>query len=183
MKTLIVVDMQNDFVTGSLGTEEARAIVPNVKRKIREYANRGDQIIVTQDTHYDNYLDTYEGKMLPIVHCKANSDGWQIVDEVYCELKKCKNVMYILKHTFGSLELINRMKQLLESKDADEVECCIELVGLDLDICVISNAVLLKTAFPNAQISVDLANTAASSNEAFEATKKILDSLQIIKYE
>ena len=87
MKTLIVIDMQNDFVTGSLGTKEAQAIVPNVKKKIQEYVNRGDQIIFTRDTHYSNYLETQEGKMLPVEHCIYDTEGWEIVDEL--EVMNC----------------------------------------------------------------------------------------------
>ena len=80
MKTLIVVDVQNDFVNGSLGSEEAQAIIPNVKKKIEEYYNCGDQIIFTRDTHYDDYLNTQEGRKLPVKHCIYGSKGWKIVD-------------------------------------------------------------------------------------------------------
>ena len=96
MKTLIVIDMQNDFINGSLGTEEACAIVDNVKKKIKEYEKNGDEIIFTRDTHYDNYLETFEGKKLPVMHCIKNTDGWQIFDGLITE-----NAKIIDKETFG----------------------------------------------------------------------------------
>ena len=94
-RVLIVIDMQNDFVTGSLGSKEARAIVPNVQAKIKEYADRGDRIIFTRDTHEENYLDTAEGKKLPVIHCIKGTDGWQIIPEL--EVEGCE---YIDKPTF-----------------------------------------------------------------------------------
>ncbi len=137
-KTLIVVDMQNDFIDGSLGTKEARAIVENVKKKIAQYQDRGDEIIFTRDTHKENYLETSEGKNLPVEHCILGTDGWNIAEGL--EVPGCK---YIDKPTFG----------FVDWKDMSFDE--IELVGLCTDICVVSNALILKATFPDVPISVD----------------------------
>lgn len=178
MKLLIVIDMQNDFVTGCLGTPEARAIIPKVKKKIEEYQKNNGKIFVTQDTHYDNYLETNEGKHLPIKHCIANSDGWQIEDDVYETLRQ-GDAIYILKHTFGSIELINRLKEYIPSDVEEQKNYSIEIVGLALNICVITNAVLIKTYFPNSNISINLQCTAATNLLNYNATKEIMKSLQI----
>ena len=110
MKTLIVVDMQNDFIDGSLGTKEAQAIVPNVKKKIQEYKNRGDEIIFTRDTHQSDYLDTPEGKKLLVVHCIEGTKGWQIADGL--EVEGCT---YIDKPTFGWTHWNERTFQEIET--------------------------------------------------------------------
>ena len=162
MKTLIVVDMQNDFVTGSLGTKEAQAIIPTVRKKIQEYVNRGDQIIFTRDTHYSNYLDTHEGKMLPVEHCMYTTKGWQIVEGL--EVPGCK---YIDKETFGWNNW----------NDYDYEE--IELIGVCSDICVISNALILKAQFPETKITVDASCCAGVTPELHEAALKVMRSCQI----
>ena len=126
---LIVIDMQNDFVTGSLGNKDAQMIVPNVKAKIKEYADRGDRIIFTRDTHGENYLDTPEGKKLPVKHCIKGTDGWQIVPGL--ETGNCE---YIDKPTFGWMNWNG-----LDEKDE------LELIGVCTDICVVSNALILKS--------------------------------------
>ena len=140
MKTLIVVDVQNDFVTGSLGTPEAQAIIPNVRKKIAEYRERNDKIIFTQDTHDSNYLETNEGKHLPVPHCIAGTDGWKIVDE----LSNDEDII-IYKSIFGNLY----WSKLISQRDDG-----IEIIGLCTDICVISNALILKAMFPNIKITV-----------------------------
>lgn len=177
-QVLIVVDMQNDFINGTLGSKEAEAIVPNVKKKIKKYKENNEMIFVTQDTHYDNYLDTNEGKHLPIKHCIVNTDGWKLHDEIYNELKQ-SSANYILKHTFGSLELINRLKKYVPNDEKEQNEWTFELIGLCLDACVISNAILIKTCFPGAQVLINLDCTAGITPEKFVATKNILSSLQI----
>ena len=139
MKTLIVVDMQNDFIDGSLGTKEAQAIVPNVKKKIEEYIAKGDRVIFTQDTHEENYLQTNEGRNLPVEHCISGTHGWMICKEI--DLPDCD---HIHKPTFGFLDWNKRY-----SFDDD-----IEIVGLCTGICVISNALILKAMFPEINISV-----------------------------
>ena len=163
-KTLIVVDMQNDFISGSLGTPEAQAIVPNVKKKIEEYKARGDEIIFTRDTHYTNYLETNEGKHLPVEHCINGTYGWIIADAVnYPEYK------HINKRTFG---------YTLWDYELDELED-IELVGLCTDICVVSNALILKAQFPNANITVDASCCAGVTPESHQAALTTMSMCQI----
>ncbi len=140
MKTLVVVDMQKDFIDGSLGTKEAVAIVQNVAKKIRKYRKNGDQIIFTRDTHHENYLDTQEGKKLPVVHCIEGTEGWQISDKL--EVKP--DDIVINKVTFGHVW----DKEIIKGEE-------IELIGLCTDICVISNALGLKAVLPETPIKVD----------------------------
>lgn len=163
MNTLIVVDMQNDFVTGTLGTKEAQDIVPKVSAKIKEYADRKDRIIFTRDTHYSGYLDTPEGKALPIKHCICNTDGWKIVNGL--EVPGCE---YINKNNFG-YPCWNR-KML----DGD-----IELIGVCTDICVISNALILKSQYPNNNISVDASCCAGVTPELHKKALDVMKSCQI----
>jgi nicotinamidase-related amidase len=141
-KILIVVDMQNDFIDGSLGTKEAVAILSNVKNKIDEYRQRGDEVIFTADTHFEDYLSTNEGKHLPVKHCIKGTKGWEISPAL-----NVSNSKVIEKPTFGYTE----WKSVIENVD----ELSIELVGLCTDICVVSNALILKATFPNATIKVD----------------------------
>ena len=129
-KLLVVVDMQKDFIDGSLGTKEAVAIVQNVAAKIRAYQDAGQEVVFTYDTHSENYLDTQEGKKLPVVHCIKGTPGWEL-DEALQEFEGKK----FEKPTFGSTELGNWAKEQQFSG--------IELIGLCTDICVISNALLL----------------------------------------
>ena len=165
MKTLIVVDMQNDFIDGPLGTPEARAIVPKVKKKIKEYNKRGDRVIFTRDTHSVKYLETSEGKHLPVVHCIANTHGWEITDELDVFKPYIVN-----KGTFGYDNWGNYGKTF-HFADTE----CIELVGLCTDICVISNAMILKATFPETPIIVDASCCAGvtpkSHKNALEAMK------------
>lgn len=161
-KTLIVVDMQNDFIDGSLGTKEAQAIVPNVKKKIEEYEARGDEIIFTRDTHLVNYLETNEGKHLPVEHCIFGTYGWQIVNGLETE-----NCGYIDKLAFGWIHWNNR--------DFDEIE----LVGLCTDICVVSNALILKAQFPEINITVDASCCAGVTSESHKAALEVMRSCQI----
>lgn len=142
MKVLIVVDMQKDFIDGSLGTKEAVSIVPKVIKKIKEYENNNNLIIYTKDTHFDNYLETMEGNKLPIKHCIKGTIGHDIPKDILRE-----NNLIIEKPTFGSKELI----KYLENIDFDEIE----LIGLCTDICVISNALLVKAFFPEKRVIVD----------------------------
>ena len=163
-KTLIVIDMQNDFISGSLGTQEAQAIVPNVKKKIEEYKARGDEIIFTRDTHKANYLETNEGKHLPIEHCIFGTWGWIIADEVnYPEYH------HINKPTFG---------YTFWDYDLDEVSD-IELVGLCTDICVVSNALILKAHFPAVNITVDASCCAGVTPESHKAALTTMKMCQI----
>ena len=178
-KVLVVVDMQNDFIDGSLGTKEAVGIVENVVNKIKKYQEEGNLIITTQDTHYENYFETQEGKKLPIKHCLANTDGWQINDDVYAQLKKDKTTRFLLKHTFGSVEMINILKEVIPCNEDEQQEFSIEIIGLCFDICVISNAILVKNFFPEVSLKIDTQCTAATSEKMFNLTKVLMNSLQI----
>ncbi|MCR5628011.1 isochorismatase family cysteine hydrolase [Eubacterium sp.] len=162
MKTLIVVDMQKDFVDGALGTTEAVDILSNVKNKIKEYIDNGDEVIFTRDTHHENYLDTNEGKHLPVVHCIEGSDGWQIYEGLYVD--GCK---IIDKPSFGYIGW-NEFK-------FEEVE----LIGLCTDICVVSNALILKALFPEIKVSVDSKCCAGVTVESHEAALKTMGMCQV----
>ncbi len=161
MRTLIVVDMQNDFITGALGSGDAEKIVPAVVKKVKEFDGR---IIFTRDTHKENYLDTLEGKKLPVKHCIENTEGWQICDEL---LPFAKEI--IDKTTFASKELPN----ILEKPEH------IELCGLCTDICVISNAMLLKAHFPEAEITVDSACCAGVTKKSHNNALKAMEAVHI----
>lgn len=154
MKLLIVVDMQNDFIDGTLGTKEAVAIVPAVKAKIEEYRSMNNQVVFTYDTHQSNYLETQEGKNLPVVHCVEDTEGWQISDKLEVAQSKV-----FKKPSFGSLELAEYVATI---SDLEEIE----LVGLCTDICVISNAFILKAKLPEVKISVDSKCCAGVSPES-----------------
>lgn len=143
MKALIVVDMQNDFIDGALGTKEAMAIISCVKEKIAEYRKNGDTVIFTRDTHGEDYMNTQEGKNLPVPHCIKGTKGWEISPELDAEAS-----LIIDKPTFGSKELAG---YLADIDGLGEVE----LIGLCTDICVISNAMLIKAFMPELKVSVD----------------------------
>ena len=172
MKVLVVVDMQNDFIDGSLGTPEARAIVPNVKKKIEEYDANGDMIIYTRDTHFDGYLDSKEGQKLPVEHCVLETPGWQIHKDLL-EPIFYTNRYVIDKYTFASSGLPAMIRCF---KNIDEIE----LVGLCTDICVVSNALLLKAYFYDThEISVDATCCAGVTPESHEAALKTMEMCQI----
>ena len=163
MKVLVVVDMQKDFIDGALGTPEAVAIVPAVIEKIKEYEARGDLVIYTKDTHYENYLDTREGVRLPVPHCVKGTVGHDIPEEILRG-----HELVFEKLTFGSLEL----SEYLEKVEFDEVE----LVGLCTDICVVSNAMLIKARFPEREVTVDplcCAGVTPATHEAAITTMKM----------
>ncbi len=161
-KYLIVVDVQKDFVDGALGTAEAVAIIPKVKEKIEEYRKNNHQVIFTRDTHHPGYLSTNEGRYLAVEHCFENTDGWQIYNGI-----DTAGDAIINKPTFGFLH----WKEYIESDEELEIE----LIGLCTDICVVSNALILKAAFPDATVKVDSAAcagvTPASHNAALETMK------------
>lgn len=168
-KILVVIDMQNDFINGSLGTKEAESIVPNVINKIKEYEPKN--IYATRDTHYENYLETSEGKNLPVAHCIKDSEGWKINNEIMQELSESK---IIDKITFGSTDLAD---VLFARNDKSDIE--IELVGLCTDICVVSNALLLKARMPETHISVDSACCAGVTPESHDAALTTMKMCQI----
>lgn len=163
MKTLIVIDMQNDFIDGALGTKEAQAIVPNVKKKIEEYNARGDAIVFTRDTHFSNYLDTNEGKHLPVKHCIEGTYGWQISSELDYESRPIVD-----KLTFGNLH----WKSFFDFEE-------VELVGLCTDICVVSNALILKAMYPEINITVDASCCAGVTPESHQAALTTMKMCQI----
>ena len=167
---LLVIDMQNDFIDGALGTAEAVAIVPNVIDKIREYD--GEDIIATMDTHEENYLETQEGKNLPVEHCIRGSKGWQIRDDIASLLSSAK---IYEKPTFGSVQLASDLKELAEKEPIE-----LELIGLCTDICVVSNALLLKAAMPEVKISVDASCCAGVTPQSHAAALDTMRSCQIM---
>lgn len=176
-KLLVVVDMQNDFINGSLGTKEAVSIVKNVVEKINKYKFENNKIIFTMDTHFDNYMNTLEGKNLPIPHCIKNTNGWQICDEIK-NIVDLNNYKIYEKSTFGSSEYSKDLQNGLYN-DIEEVE----IIGLCTDICVISNAIITKTFLNQIPVKVD-ANCCAgvniqSHNNALEVMK--MCQIDIIK--
>ncbi len=167
-KILIVVDMQNDFIDGSLGTKEAESIVNHVVEEInKDYS----LVIATRDTHPENYLKTNEGKHLPVKHCIKNSEGWQIRPEVF-EAIEAKEYLVIDKPTFGSEKLVEILKKINEEEEIETIT----LIGLCTDICVVSNALLVKAAFPEKRIEVKencCAGVTPQSHEAALTTMKM----------
>lgn len=161
-KTLIVVDMQNDFIDMALGTKEAKAIVPKVKAKIEEYIKNGYEVIYTRDTHNEDYLDTPEGKKLPVKHCIKGTKGWEIAPGLYQD--GCK---IIDKPNFGWPHWKN------------EDLCDVELVGLCTDICVVSNALIIKATFPEANVKVDKSCCAGVTIESHNAALTTMQRCQI----
>jgi len=160
-KMLVVVDMQNDFIDGPLGTPEAAAIVDKVCQKIDDWDGR---VLFTMDTHYENYLDTLEGKHIPVMHCLDKTPGWELYPEI--KKRRADDSFWVYKETFGSEELFNITNYL----DIEEVE----LVGVCTDICVVSNALLLRTMNPNMKITVDASCCAGTTPEAHEAALLVM---------
>lgn len=165
---LIVVDMQNDFIDGALGTSEAKNIVPKVKEKIKNFPGK---VLFTRDTHEKNYLDTQEGRNLPVPHCIRNTPGWQI----HPDLETLRKESPIDKVTFGSAEL----GDILEAADREESIQSVTLVGLCTDICVISNALLAKTFLPEAEIIVDASCCAGVTPKSHKTALEAMQSCQI----
>jgi len=168
-KVLLVIDMQNDFITGALGTKEAQAVVDCVVSKINNYDI--NDIYVTRDTHFDNYLETNEGRHLPVVHCVKNTEGWQLNKSI---ANAVKGAVIIDKPTFGSIDLA---EILVNENKKETLE--IEIVGLCTDICVISNALLLKSNMPEIDISVDASCCAGVTPESHKAALETMKMCQI----
>lgn len=177
MKYLIVVDMQNDFIDGALGTREAEAIVPHVCEKIKILKEKGYEIIATRDTHYSEeepeiekrYSHTQEGRNLPVPHCIYGTRGWEVADEVQ---RAMGDVRFFDKNTFGSEELARYVK----SGDPEEIE----LLGLCTDICVVSNALLLKAFLPEVPIRISAKCCAGVTVESHEAALNTMRMCQIL---
>lgn len=168
-KYLIVVDMQEDFVYGALGSKEAQAIVPNVINKIRDFDG---EVIFTQDTHGEDYLETQEGKFLPVEHCIEGSEGWKLIKPLQ-EICIREHYDCYPKGTFGSLRLAQK---LLE--DIKNIES-IELIGVCTDICVVSNALMIKAHMPEIPIYVDSTCCAGVTPQKHEAALETMRSCQI----
>ena len=162
--------MQKDFVDGALGSQQAQAIVPNAVEKIKSFD--GD-IFVTFDTHFVNYLETAEGKKLPVVHCVKGTDGWELDGAIAAALAD-KDYTSVEKLTFGSVAL----PQLIKERSGSE-EISIELIGLCTDICVVSNALILKATFPESAIAVDAACCAGVTPQLHDSALQTMRSCQI----
>ncbi len=169
-KILVVVDIQNDFVDGALGTPEAISIIDKAAEKVKNFD--GD-IFVTYDTHFDNYMNTLEGKKLPVPHCIKGTDGWQLNGKIANALKD-KKYKTIEKLTFGSVELANLIKENIGDQRAE-----ITLIGLCTDICVVSNALILKANLLDAEIFVDSSCCAGVSVDTHNAALDTMRCCQI----
>ena len=167
---LLVIDMQNDFVDGALGTKEAEAIVDNVVEKIKSYDP--EDVYATRDTHQPDYMDTQEGKFLPVVHCVEGTPGWELNAKIAPLIKEDH---IINKPTFGGTDMAELIESIAEKEDIS-----LEIIGLCTDICVISNALLLKAKMPEIPIKVDPACCAGVTPEKHEAALETMRSCQII---
>jgi nicotinamidase-related amidase len=165
-KLLIVVDMQNDFITGALGSLQAQAIIPAVREKIEAYRQNGDEVIFTRDTHQNNYMETQEGKYLPVCHCIEGTKGHAIAGGLHTE--GC--VIYD-KPNFGSLELA----KIVADGNYGEVELC----GLCTDICVVTNALILKAQIPETKVTVDAKCCAGVTQESHNAALLTMKMCQV----
>ena len=176
MKLLILVDMQNDFIDGSLGTPEAQAIVPKVLDKIK---NWNSPIIWTYDTHDSDYLNTQEGTKLPIIHCVKGTHGWEYPDEINAELNRNNRSFYTSewykKETFGCLDLAQKLNIAQDFINIEEIQIC----GLCTDICVVSNALLIKAACPRIPIICDASCCAGTTPENHQKALDIMKCCQI----
>ena len=173
-KISVVVDMQKDFIDGCLGSPEAIQIVDSVEAKIKAAASDGNVIIFTRDTHGEDYLDTEEGKNLPVPHCIKDTDGWQINDRLLAAAGS--DPIIVNKETFGSRDLGQMIADILANdKDIEAVE----LFGLCTDICVISNALLVKAFNPNIPIYVDATCSAGVTPDSHDTALAAMDSCQI----
>lgn len=167
---LVVVDIQKDFVDGALGTAEAVAMVENAARKIREF--EGD-IFVTYDTHFENYMESAEGAKLPVPHCIKGTEGWEL-NETVAQALADKKYTAVEKITFGSVELPKLVKEAAGDEDFD-----ITLIGLCTDICVVSNALILKANFPEKEVYVDASCCAGVTVDTHKAALATMKMCQI----
>lgn len=171
-KALLVIDMQVDFVTGALANEEAQKIIGSIREKIETYRKAGYPVFFTRDTHGENYMETQEGRLLPVPHCIKGSEGWQIVEE----LRDCAGEEDVLdKPAFGCLELPNWLQDKLGQAPNE-----IELIGVCTDICVISNAMILKAAFPETTVKVDGSCCAGVSPQSHETALSAMKACQVV---
>ncbi len=171
MKYLIVVDMQNDFITGSLGTKEAEQILSGVIKKVQDYSGT---VIFTKDTHRQDYLNTQEGRKLPVKHCIEGEAGWKLSADLE-KLAKEKDARIYYKPAFGSVELAWDLQKAEETEPVEEIELC----GLCTDICVISNALMLKAFLPEVPICVDAACCAGVTPQSHQNALAAMKMCQI----
>ena len=169
-RLLIVVDCQKDFIDGALGFEGADAIIPGIIERIASYKAAGDEVVYTLDTHTPDYMNTQEGKNLPVPHCIKGSDGFKLASDLEAPLSGCRGFE---KPTFGSMELAEYI-----AKNASEYSS-IEVCGLVSNICVISNAMLAKAAAPEAEIIVDSKLTASFDPKLHQACLDVLGGVQV----
>ena len=182
-RVLVVVDAQRDFITGSLENEMADKTVKNIIEKIKEYVENNDKVIFTFDTHHENYLDTLEGKNLPIKHCIADTDGWKLDKRIgdYMIIKDeggYKNYSTVIKETFGSMRVIDAIVEDSKEPDYSDISC-VEFVGFCTGICVISNAILAKARLTETDVYVDAACCACVTAESHDAALKVMEACQI----
>ena len=172
MDVLIVVDLQNDFVTGALGTPEAVAIVPAAARRVAEAVRRGETVLFTRDTHGPDYLDTQEGRKLPVPHCVRGTEGWELIPALR---ESAAGKVVIDKPTFGS----SALGLLLAEYNRHDPVRRVTMIGLCTDICVISNALLVKAFLPEAEIAVDAACCAGVTPESHRTALAAMGPCQI----
>lgn len=173
MKIVVVVDVQRDFVYGALGSTEAQTAMKDIIDRLMR-VDVDDKVIFTRDTHEENYLETQEGKNLPVPHCIYGTLGWQIADRID-DIPLSDQVQYVNKPIFGSYELIADIEDIRSAFDVDEVE----LFGFCTDICVISNALMIKSAFPELKVKVNAACCAGVTPAKHEAALEVMRSCQI----
>ena len=175
-RILIAVDLQRDFIDGALGTAEAVAIVPAAAEKIRRYTAAGDPVIATLDTHAEDYLTTREGRFLPVVHCVKGTDGWRLHPAIEAALGES---VRLEKPSFGSSALPALVRELTGA-EGDGAGLAVELIGLCTDICVVSNAMILKAALPEADFTVDASCCAGVTPAKHRAALETMASSQIV---
>ena len=175
-KVLVVVDVQNDFVKGGAlpyGYPE-KSNTELICDRVRQAVEDGDYVVATRDTHHDNYMDTLEGKNLPVVHCMHETRGWELVDGLKSLAAENKIVVFD-KPTFGTPLVAEYIRHLMDVEEIDEIE----LLGYDLSICVLANAVILRSRFPNKKIKVQMDLCGDVSKETFKAACEVLHMQQI----
>ena len=180
MKILCVIDVQEDFIRGPLSNDETKAVLVKIANKISS-TPEDDYIIYTRDTHTASYLNSFEGKHLPIPHCLENSAGWQVCPEATAVFDNLGlTPVFIDKPTFGSFELLERLSQIItDEEDVSYSDITIEFIGVCTDICVVSNALMTRAAFPDINIVVDARCCAGTTPEAHEAALAVMRSCQI----
>ena len=184
MKALVIVDMQNDFVTGVLGTPEAQAVVPKIVDRLRSYADLNTVVLMTKDTHHENYLETEEGKHLPVPHCIEDAHGWSICGEISMTVDFGMYITYnsddvvkgrVIKNTFGSVKLAEILRDIHKAYGLEEIV----FVGVCTGICVISNVLLTKAYLPEVPITVDASCCACVTPQSHKTALNAMRLCQI----